>query len=625
MGKERTLKEYLNALPKQVLMKLCGGEGGGIVSVSGLINDVLKRYGAPGFLHQFVNGLDEDDRALLRLVLFEGKNGADALFIADRFKKLKDEERNDRLSSLQNRFLLYGVKSTPFRYMVFGDLRPALEAVALEQGAAEIRKCHVGKETRTCGDGLFRDMALFLLFLATDSIRKTKNGQMNRKQVNRLFQAFENRMEPGDPESGELPSLFRIIHGYAVKRELIEEDAEKLALSPKGMKWLDEAARDQAADWYRYILREYKEEKARLALTLLKKAGGPLHGGDMASFFFSKSASDPRPMPEIFEWLFHSGLIDSVNGAHGNGGFILSARGEEVLKEGGIAMETASQVTVLPTFEMLVPRMLETRLSKRLFAVAGLEKSDALHTFKISRESLYNGLNRGMKASEAMAFLEKVSQHSLPQNVHYSLQEWLDAHGAVSFESHFLLRVKKPETYQKVKAILSGSSYGFEELPPMGFSISFADYNNVFSILSKLGFAPRPFAPAQPRNGAEKGKTILESYERLFPAQGGETEEELLLPDEAELPADNVQRENGKYGGKFKKLPYHELVHVLNYSILMEQKIEAELKDGAGRVLMVPAELALQTTDPMVKGHDARTGEKTEIKINDIEKIRVEG
>ncbi len=269
--------------------------------------------------------------------------------------------------------------------------------------------------------------------------------------------------------------------------------------------------------------------------------------------------------------------------------------------------------------------MLESRIAKELFAVTDLVKSDAMLTLKLDRESLYNGLNRGGRPEEVLPFLNSVSQHGLPQNVQYSVQEWLDAYGAVSFESHFLLRVKKGEVYEKIRSILSGTQFRFEALPPVGFSISYADYQPLFSILSRLGFSPRPYVSVQPLQRDKNAWAAPDGAVKPNPDGARSEEADLLLPDEKPEETAHKPRDNGKYGGKFKKLPYNELVHVLNYSILMEQKIEAELKNERGRILLLPAELNLQVSEPIVKGQDAQTGEKAEVRIDDIERIRIEG
>jgi len=174
---------------------------------------------------------------------------------------------------------------------------------------------------------------------------------------------------------------------------------------------------------------------------------------------------------------------------------------------------------------------------------------------------------------------------------------------------HFLLRVKKPELYEKIRSVLSNTKFIAEELPGTGFSIRASDYQEVFSILTRLGYSPKPFTG--PKNGADKkAVNILETYLSGKGETAGSGEEEFLFPEESEE--------------KIRPLRSNELVHVINYAILMEQGVEVEMKAGGTRVRLVPREIQLHLSEPRVTGVHPLNGDAVDVNLNEVDKIRVE-
>ncbi len=623
MTKEKTFRDYLNAIPKQSLTNLFYGvDNKKIVSLSQVTTEINKKFFETKYLEQLLKGFSKDAHGIFVFMIMEGESGADIPAIRSHFRGLSEEKINEELKGFQSHLLVFGVKTTPVRYYVFKEIREHLKPHIIEEGRRTIHLKEY-KEIKSNGDSLLRDVTLFLLFLLREPLRRTKNGGLNRKQLDVIIKSFENKMDFN--ATGETwPSLFKLMHGFMHKKEFLDERNEEWRISEKGVRFLDMDVSEQAKGFYQYIIKEFKEEKMRMAMAMMKDFDKAASADDMIRYFHSKSEHDDRPLPEIFEWLFYCGLMDLADGNHQHSGFILSNRGREILDKKSLSGESSDKVTILPTFEIIAPRMLKSGLLKYLFMGCVLEKSDALLTFKITRESLIAGLNRGFESSDFLKRLIAMASHQIPQNIIYSIEEWLSSYGAVAFEMHFLLRVKKPELFDKIKGIFANTRYITEELPGTGFSINASDYQEVFSILTRLGYSPKPFAG--PRNAGDVMKTpdILESYLELKGEEGG-ADTEFVFPDgnddSAIIPRNKGQ---GKYSGKLHSLPFNELVHVINYAILMERGVETEMKDSGTRVRMQPGELRLHLSEPVVAGSHPLNGEPLEIKINDIEKIRVE-
>jgi hypothetical protein len=192
---------------------------------------------------------------------------------------------------------------------------------------------------------------------------------------------------------------------------------------------------------------------------------------------------------------------------------------------------------------------------------------------------------------------------------------------------HFVLRTKKPELFDKVKSILKGTPFVADELPGTGFSIDIASYHELFSILTRLGLSPKPYAGPRrfSKVPAAAPGTILDSYVKKYGPGESDMAKPFIYPEEQKPEKPYKARSAGKYGRTLKHLPYQELVHVLNYSILMEQTVEAEFKNNGGRIRIVPQELHLNQSEPKLTAVNAVSGETQEIKLDDIDKIGVGG
>ncbi|MFH0920861.1 MAG: helicase-associated domain-containing protein [Fibrobacterota bacterium] len=627
MHKERSFRDYLNALPKASLTALLyGADSRRIVSTTAVVGEVFKKFFETPHLADSFAEMKDLEKEVFRFLLLQGGDGADRDLIQRHVRQASGDKFDESLKQLQNRLFIYGLKSTPFRYFVFREIREALLPLLLAEGLRSLQRTDDAGEERKAGDATFRDTTLFLLFLSRDSLKKTKNGAYNKKQLETMFRFFENKFDVGTAPADVLPAAFQEIVDFLLNREFTEADAEELRITAKGRKWLDQDNAERARSFYGPWLKKGLEDKSRFVLRLLSSSGKPLETDGLAEFVLARAHGDKRPLPGLFGILYDLGLVTLPTHGKHHGGLRISERGMEWLEGKTFSVETSDRITLLPTFEVLAPRTASSQLLKFLFAISHIERSDAVMTFKVGKASLYEGFDRGIRPDTLLKKLEEASAHVVPQNVLFSLREWIDAYGAVSFEMHFILRTKTPELYHKIKCMLSGTAFIREELPPVGFSINAADYEEVFGILTRLGHAPKPFTTVKEgTDGARKPeRNILDTY---MSERGGDAGNgvEFLLPDEpVEASRSQKHRNGSKYGGKWKILPYHELIHVINYSILMDQGMELELKGGKGIVRLVPKELTLYLSEPKLSGIDFAGGEKVEVNLNDIEKVRVE-
>jgi hypothetical protein len=627
MTKEKTFKEYLSALPKQQLIALVQeGEGANkIVSVTQAVNQLFVKLTDETYLSTLYDSLDTESREVLRYLLFQGSIGADAVEISRFTAHCTDEEKFQLcVQQLQKILLVYGVRSAPYRYFVFKEIREIMVPLLINRWLAVFVPPGISEPLLAeNGDpySLFRDFIIFLLKLASEPIRKTKGSTLNRKQMEHWTPLFTHKFDFSTAEKGTYPKAFSLLLEVSSKQGLLYEDEKEIKLSDDGEQFLDLDDAVKARIFYSTLIDGNQKEKTDIFLKILLLASGkPVMKEELHKFLLMNEKNGN--LSDLEDRLIALNLIQIKDVSSGKYGYLITSVGVEVLERKVFRIETANTITIMPTFEIMAPRFLSSKILKPLFLCCEAVKSDAFITFKISRESLFAGYEKGVAPKALVALLENSSHGVLPQNVRFSIEEWSDSWGALSFEMHFILRVKKPELYERVKGVVSGSSFVKEEFNGTGFSINASDYKALYEILEKLGYNPKPYS-SLPMGECAQIRTSNYFQNNIVKKSFFETERtEFLLPEEF----GKVKVMNGslgrKYSGRMMRLPFNELVHVINYSMLMEQGIEVELTEG-GNSYFQPKELLLHLSQPKVTGNNPHSGENVDIELAKIDRIRV--
>lgn len=83
------------------------------------------------------------------------------------------------------------------------------------------------------------------------------------------------------------------------------------------------------------------------------------------------------------------------------------------------------KLLVHPNFEItLVSREIDPKIILELLMFSSIVKVDTMSVFKLSRESIAEGIKRGISTSRMVEFLGENSKEGIPQNVEYSILDW---------------------------------------------------------------------------------------------------------------------------------------------------------------------------------------------------------
>ncbi|MFH1760419.1 MAG: helicase-associated domain-containing protein, partial [bacterium] len=296
------------------------------------------------------------------------------------------------------------------------------------------------------------------------------------------------------------------------------------------------------------------------------------------------------------------------------------------LKKTGAENSNKMSLTITPAFEAIIPP--DNGLLMRFFfeVIGELKKSDTLLIYKITRQSLYCGLDNGIEKHTVIPWLESACGKNIPQNVSFTLSEWLKSYGVLSFEELFILRVDDIRVFEKLKKVLQSKSSLIQRvLPGCGFAIRREDHNIFLDLLLKMGYFPKPFM---------ENPSVISNNEQIKPAENNhEAEEKInkqiqyLIPSSPgkKTPGRKIKH-FGKYGEELKALAFTEMIHVIKYAILMDMYLLIEYGESGqntDRFRIKPFELSQDYREPALHAVKISSGEKRRYNLDNIKRIQL--
>lgn len=111
-------------------------------------------------------------------------------------------------------------------------------------------------------------------------------------------------------------------------------------------------------------------------------------------------------------------------------------------------------LTVGTDFEILLLQPAPRRVWA-LGAIADLVRLDTASTYRLSEGSVRRGLAVGLTAAQIIALLERGGRAPLPQNVAFTVAEWLRGHAGIRLARALILRPDDPATVERVLLALA--------------------------------------------------------------------------------------------------------------------------------------------------------------------------
>ncbi|HOS96168.1 MAG TPA: helicase-associated domain-containing protein [Deltaproteobacteria bacterium] len=159
----------------------------------------------------------------------------------------------------------------------------------------------------------------------------------------------------------------------------------------------------------------------------------------------------------------------------------LSAAAWCALKTGRTEAAThhySEEAIIQPTMEILVPFDFDTVDLLNVGEVADLVQADMMSIYRLTRESVFRALQEGWSVERIMGFLERISRHSLPENVRVNIAGWARLHT----EAHII-----KGTFLVLSGEKAAVPKGLEEVLPGIFRIPERCEEEIASFLEKKG------------------------------------------------------------------------------------------------------------------------------------------
>lgn len=503
-----TFQEYLTELPLDDLKLVASAFDldSGLISRARLLREIPERMEQLDFMASRYNALDPETQDLLLAIFFSGDKG----YSLDPRAVGEMGLSNPIYHLLTNGFIIgrRGTMRVP-EYIVPVDLRDKLIQNTMHFMSGRLSITLPSDEADESDSLTFiRDIFSFLNGLRREPARLTDRGVLYKRAMDLVVARLESKDDFTSSSAQVYPDRLDLLIGYTRSRRLLYEEEERFRCSSAFEQWLhlptDEKADDLLAFWYARnhglssrtasligvlqvcVDMPALDLEALVDLTLVCTPGVPRHEAGLAH-----NRQWVTDALRELEWI---GLVRFYRSDQGEPVAVVitpmgrSTLGNRAWDEEGVWTD---RFLVQPTFEIIAPRTLELVVRNELERFADLASVDVTLTYRITKDTVYRAGDEGMSGEALIAFLERHSEKSVPQNVEYSVREWGQSYGQVYFMDVFLLRVVSEETATHIKAHRDLAPFIRGAVAPDALIVERHQYRDLMEALRKAGFMPR--------------------------------------------------------------------------------------------------------------------------------------
>ena len=284
----------------------------------------------------------------------------------------------------------------------------------------------------------------------------------------------------------------------------------------------------------------------------------------------------------------------------------LSAAGEATFD-----YSSSSAVTIVADFSAIIPQETQPDGIARFLRIGKLGTLDRVYKGEITKELITSSLSAGFRGDDLLTILELFCA---PVNVASSVREWIREFSRASILDSGALVVCDERTASQIVARQQILEL-VEEIPCVKlFRIREGQRTELESRLVAMGFDPR-------------FPLLTEAHEEETELPGAPTDRFKVVSDFLAKQNTTVAVAAGKYSSDLKVLEHADLMHVLNYSILMGHRLKLEVEafpgTKAGEYSLLPEKIGRYEGADAVIGAAEGTRAGKQIPIKKILRIGV--
>jgi hypothetical protein len=594
-----TFEEYLALLPAEVIFRHFisrDGQKRKIVS-SSLMKDAAKHISSEKSLRARFEGLSREARLICGLAYLFGRRGVPAPGL----RGFDDE--------LLSSFLVFAGRDAAGKtcYYPFEEFEPKLlplcAGVLADTAEIACPKEPAPEPQWYC----LSDVVICANLASLGLLEKTKKGTFSRatEAAFRRFLHAAHVLPQVDAREDIFAACVSLLLGYAVSRELLVMDDDACrADHEKILSWLAlpldsrysdfcEFAFESLPLWRRPVLEKIFEHPGRTWLSIQ-----------------ALPDSVQRDAVAAVSLLRYCGCCDLCNGERGLV-FSLADRRDTA----ALARELPpGRIMLMPDFSAVLSQEV---LPEDLFwflRAGALVSFDRVYKGAIRRDIINNALSGG---ADEEKLVEWLVAHNAPRNVVETVKEWIREFSRIYITNNATVMSFDEKATRQLKAYEPLKNLVTPAHPHAVFTIKRGHEEEAKRVLADMGFDPR-----KPGDGAfEKRRTAIE----VAPYAAPPVTPVVSFEPSDDGPARPVKA--GKYGEKLKVLDMSDLIHVVDYAVLMGKALTVEylgspyIKEGVYTV----SPLAVQKSGEPFFEAEAKAGKsKKKFLLKKIKRIGVE-
>jgi hypothetical protein len=441
---------------------------------------------------------------------------------------------------------------------------------------------------------------------------KTKNGLLNKTS-----EQYVNRLLHGAHASFDCqPTLMRpwaLALWYCLRKKLIFTREEQYVAEHRLMcNWISRSVQDLYADIIDFVFSYQRLWRKDMVLEMVAVPHNP---------WLSCRAFGDELKNRIFaniKILAYYGLVEYQKSS---GDLLFRGSRENAReREGAMKNRQAADVVILPDFSAMFPQETSPEYLYWFSKVGSLDSLDKVYKGKIIKDIILDSLAAGIEGRSILAFLTLWRSSG---NVIETVKEWIREFSQVCMETGAIVA----SADEKVTRRLYSFSPLAACLRPIQahciFRVVKGQEETVANLLSEMGFDHRSPMMQNSKNASEN------RTEPDIPVDcaAGETMLSPVFDFEKSAQAPPLLLQQGKYSGSLKALELTELMHVIDYSLLMGSRLRIEYGGSPGirkGIYLIRPLRYQKGPDPFLEAESGRTCIKKIFLLGRILKIGVE-
>jgi hypothetical protein len=570
--------EYLKRLPPALVFKHLVSKGlteRKILS-SVLVNEVCEKFLHPDQLSRRFAGLSPDGQVWCSLIYLCGRSG-----IGSGVPQALHLE-------LVSSFLVYTAHdSNEFTYYLgFEDCGDVLREPMAGALADYARKALKLEPSRFYRWRCVNDLAVLLSVALQGQLQRTQKGTLVRASAQLLRRLFHATAQTCvfETEEKDFECIIELLLAYAVQAGLLlEEEKNYTATHERVREWTALTPGQQWDDLLEFCTEYIGEWRLEMFDAMREKLGG-----DWLDVRALTGRAGTTQVGAALLLLHYLGYADAVNDKGG----VYWRLAQREAEEAGGGQAPGAGVIISADFSVVLTQEVSSHTLYCFSLLGTFSNFDCIYRANIDRETVNNSLSSGIPGDELLTYL---MQWHAPENVTITVAEWIREFSRLYVTQTAIIAAFDEKTTLQIQSYkpLQGL---IEPIPSHAvFAIREGKERQVREMLLAMGYDIRFPQKTAVRDEEENLAAPVQPSASLAPVY------DFVLPEKEEEQTIKA----GKYSAELKALELSELLHVLDYAMLMGHTVTF---DYAGSQYIRKGEYTIRplamrkTNDPLLEG-----------------------